>query len=182
MRLDELIRFAGLFFERERIDYFVFGATALSFWVPPRNTVDLDAVVSADKRKAVALVDKLRKRKFPISREMARKLLEGRLIKIPLGDSELDLKLCRTRHEREALARSKVFEADDHRLRIAVPEDLILFKLQSWRTQDKADLERMLEQRSDLDLKYVDGWLVFITEDTGLPMRERWREIRGGAA
>ena len=26
----------------EGIGYFVFGATAMNFWIPPRNTIDLD--------------------------------------------------------------------------------------------------------------------------------------------
>ena len=178
MKLDELLRFVGLFFEKEGIDYFVFGAVAMNFWVPPRNTVDLDVVVSLDKRKAPAVLHKLRKEKIPLSNRLARRLLEGRLIKVPLGDTELDLKLCRTRHEREALARAKMFEARDHRLRIAVPEDLILFKLQYWRRQDQADIEAILKQRKDLDLKHVESWLATVEEETGHPVRERWREVR----
>jgi len=178
MKLDELLRFAGLFFEREGVDYFVFGAAAMNFWVPPRNTVDLDVVVSLDKRKAAAVVRKLRKEKIPLSKHLAGKLLEGRLIKVPLGDTELDLKLCKTRHEREALTRAKTFEAKDHRLRIAVPEDLILFKLQYWRKQDQADIESILKQRKDLDLKRVESWLGAVEEETDHPVRERWREAR----
>jgi hypothetical protein len=56
-------------------------------------------------------------------------LLEGRIIKLPVVEPELDLNLAGSDHEREALARSKVFVAEGFRLRIAVPEDLILFKL-----------------------------------------------------
>ncbi len=174
------MRFAGLFFEGEGIGYFVFGATAMNFWVPPRNTVDLDVVVGADKRKAVMLIRKLRKHKIPLTKHLAQKFLEGRLIKVPLGDTDLDLKLCRTRHEQEALARAKTFKADDYRLRISVPEDLILFKLQYWRKQDQADIERMLKQRTDLDLRYIEAWLDPIEGETSFPVRERWREARDG--
>jgi len=178
MRLDELMRFTGLFFKEEAINYFVFGATAMNFWIPPRNTVDLDVVVSVDKRMAVLAIDKLRKRKIPITKHLAQKFLEGRLVKIPLGDTDLDMKLSKSEHEQEALARAKTFKADEYELRIAVPEDLILFKLQYWRKQDHADIERMIKQRKDLDLKYVEGWLKGIEKETGHPMRERWREVR----
>ena len=179
MRLDELMRFTGLFFKEEGIDYFVFGATAMNFWVPPRNTVDLDVVVSVDKRKAVSAVGKLRKRKFPITKHLAQKFLEGRLVKIPLGDTDLDLKLSKSDHEQEALARAKTFKADDYELRIAVPEDLILFKLHYWRKQDQADIEQMIKQRKDLDLKYVEGWLKPIEKETGIAVGNRWQEVRG---
>ena len=178
MRLDELLRFAGLFFEEESVAYFVFGATAMSFWVPPRNTVDLDIVVVVDKRRAASFLARLKERGIPVPKTLVRKFLEGRLVKIKLGDTELDLKRCTTDHEREALARSKVFAADDFRLRIAVPEDLVLFKLQAWRRQDQADIERILKQRKDLDVPYIESWLDPLGKSAGAPLRARWTEIR----
>jgi hypothetical protein len=181
MRLDQLMRFAGVFFEEEGVDYFIFGATAMNFWVPPRNTVDLDVVLCVDKRRGREVLGKLRGRKFPITKSSMRKFLDGRLIKLPIGDAELDLKLCKTEHERQALARSKVFSAGDHRLRIAVPEDLVLFKLQYWRRQDQADIEKMLSLRADLDVKYIEKWLDPIEEQTGFPVRDRWKEIHEGS-
>jgi hypothetical protein len=180
MRLDELLRFAGLFFEEEEVAYFVFGATAMNFWVPPRNTVDLDVVVAVDKRRGASVLARLREKKIPVTRTLARMFLEGRIVKIRLGDTDLDLKRLRTDHEREALARSKVFAADDYRLRIAVPEDIILFKLQTWRRQDQADIERILKQRKDLDLSYIEAWLDPLLKESGAPMRDRWDEIRRG--
>ncbi len=176
MKLNELMRFMGLFLEEEAVDYYVLGATAMNFWIPPRNTVDLDIVLCIEKRRAVSLIRKLKQHKFPITKSLARKFFEGRFIKIGKGDTELDLKLCETQHERESLARSKIFDANDHRLRIAVPEDIVLSKLQFWRKQDQADIERMLKLRKDLDTKYVEKWLNPIEQETGFPMRERWKE------
>ncbi len=181
MRLDELLRFAGLFLEEEGVAYFVFGATAMNFWVPPRNTVDLDIVLAVDNRRGAAVLNRLKVRKLPVPKALARKFLAGALVKIPLGECDLDLKRLRTDHEREALARSKVFAAEDFRLRIAVPEDLILFKLQYYRRQDAADIERILKERTDLDLRYIEAWLDPVAKETGAPMRDRWDEIRGGA-
>src|SRR5262245_16300770 len=59
MRLDDLLRFAGTFFDEKGVDYYVFGATAMNFWIPPRSTADLDAVLSVDKKRAVRLVEEL---------------------------------------------------------------------------------------------------------------------------
>ncbi len=179
MRLDELLRVAGLFFEEEGIAYFVFGATAMNFWIPPRNTVDLDVVVAVDKRRGASFLARLKNHGIPMTKSLLRKFFEGRIVTIPLGDTELDLKRSTTDHENEALARSKVFAADDFRLRIAVPEDLILFKLQAWRRQDQADVERLLRERNDLDLRHIESWLDRIGADTGAPLRDRWDEIRG---
>ena len=122
MRLDELLRFTGRFFEEKGVAYYVFGATAMNFWIPPRSTADLDAVLCIDKARARKLAGELRAATFRITSTLERLLLEGRLIKIPLGESELDLKLGTSPHEREALARAKVFAAEDFRLRVAVPE------------------------------------------------------------
>ena len=152
----------------------------MSFWVPPRNTVGLDAVVSVETRRVGALFGKLRGAGFAAARHLLRKFLGGRLIEIPAGDTHLDLRLCRTRHDRSALSRAKPFEAEDYRLRIAVPEDLILFKLQAWRRQDQADIERILKKRRDLDTRYIEAWLQPLADETGFPARERWDEIRGG--
>ena len=178
MKLIELIEFMGRFFEKEKVDYFIFGATAMNFWAPPRNTVDLDAVVAVDKRRGVAFLDQLRKSKFPITKDQSRKFFEGRIVQIPLGDTQLDLKICKTRHEREALARARSFDHPNYRLRIASPEDLVLFKLQAWRRQDQADLERLVQHRKDLDLTYIRSWLGPIEEGTGFPMAQRWDEFR----
>ena len=179
MKLDELMRFAGRFFDEEGADYYVFGATAMNFWIPPRMTADLDVVLCTDKSRARRLVEKLRRHKFRLDSMKTRLLLEGRLIKLPLGESELDLKLGRSEHEREALSRSKVFAGDDFRLRIAVPEDLVLFKLQSWRRQDQADIERLWKSRRDLDVPYIKSWFDRLTGHTGLPISARWADIRG---
>src|SRR5690349_3863110 len=130
MRLDELMRFVGRFFGQEKIDYFIVGAAAMDFWIPPRMTVDFDVILCVDPPRALRLFEKLRSRRFPITAPRIRSFMKGRMIKLPLGKSELDLKLGVSNHEREALARSRMFKDKDFRLRIAVPEDLILFKLQ----------------------------------------------------
>ena len=176
MTLEELLKVAGALLEGRNIPYFAFGATAMNFWIPPRMTVDLDLVVCVDKRKGRALLDLLRESGFRITRDYDRKFLEGRKIRIPIGDTELDLQRGLTRHDREALRRSHLFEAGDHRLRVAAPEDILLYKLRYWRRQDQADIERLLKERRDLDRGYILAWLDVIEDETGEPVSSRWRE------
>lgn len=179
MRLDDLMRFAGRFFEEEKTDYFIFGAVAMNLWIPPRTTANIDAALCVDKRRARQLVEKLRVNRFNITPTLAGRLLKCRRVTVRAGESDLDLKLAVSDHEREALARSRVFKAEDFKLRIAVPEDLVLFKLQSWRLQDRADIERLWKTRRDLDVPYITSWLDRLEEFTGCPMSARWNEIRG---
>ena len=179
MTLDDLIAFVANLFEKSGIDYFVFGATAMNLWMPPRNTIDVDIVVCVERRKARRVLSILRAHEFPIAKSLERKFLEGRVIKVPRGDVGLDLALCRTAHDREAFRRSVYFEDPEFRLRVATPEDLVLFKLQVWRRQDQADIERILREVHDLDARYVESWLARIEEDTGWPMAARWLEISG---
>lgn len=178
MNLRELMVFAGRFFEEESIRYFVFGASAMNFWMPPRNTIDLDLMVFLDKRKISALTTKLNEHGFRFSKALARRFKEGQKVKLPIGDTELDLKRCRTDHDRQALERAQKFEAEGFSLWIATPEDLILYKLHYWRRLDQADIERMLQECEALDENYIEGWIEPLEEATGSPMRRRWDEIR----
>ena len=176
MTLEDLLKTAGALLEGRRIPYFAFGATAMNFWIPPRMTVDLDLVVCADKKTGRALLNLLRDHGFRITRDLDRKFLEGRKIRIPIGDTELDLQRGLARHDREALRRAHLFEAGAHRLRVAAPEDLILYKLRYWRRQDQADIERFLKERGDLDRAYIETWIPIIASETGDPLRSRWQE------
>ena len=59
----------------------------------------------------------------------------------------------------------------------ASPEDIILYKLQTWRRQDQADIENLLTNRRGLDRAYIVRHLTPLEQSTGAPMRERWDEI-----
>ncbi len=178
MTLDELIPMVARFFAARRIPYFTFGGVSVSLWARPRTTRDLDVVVSVKRAGVPPLVTGLNKLGLKITKSLARKLKEGRIIKLPIGETELDIKLCSTDHDLEALARSKVAKFDDFALSVACPEDVILYKLQPWRRQDQADIENLLASVRDIDVDYIEGHLAPLEEKTGHPMRQRWEEIR----
>lgn len=178
MTLDELIALMARFFSSRAIPYFTFGGVGVSLWGRPRTTHDLDVVVRIERAAVSAFVADLNGLGFRITRTHQKKLREGRIIRLPIGDTELDVKLCAEGHDLEALARAKQARFDDFELTVATPEDIVLFKLQSWRRQDQADIENLLRNVRKLDRRYILRRLARIEEATGHPMRRRWDEIR----
>ena len=76
-------------------------------------------------------------------------------------------------HDQEALARAKRAAFEGFDLWVASPEDIVLYKLQTWRTQDQVDIENLLANANALDRRYIGERLAAIEEETGHPGRER---------
>lgn len=194
MTLDELIPLIARLFLSRRIPYFTFGGVGVSLWGRPRTTHDLDVVVRLDRRAVPNLVAELNRAGFRITRSLQRSLVEGRIIQLPIGATELDVKLCAEGHDMEALARAKRASfrpaggagrhagdagrqaGEGFELTVASPEDIVLYKLQTWRTQDQADIENLLANVKGLDRRYIAKYLAPIEKKTGYPLRERWKE------
>lgn len=177
MTLDELIPLIARLFSSKRYPYFAFGGVGVSLWGRPRTTHDLDVVVCLDRRAVPALVAVLNKAGFRITQSLQRKLVEGRIIRLPIGATELDIKLCAEGHDMEALARARRAAVEGFELSVATPEDIVLYKLQTWRTQDQADIENLLANAKGLDHRYIGTHLEPIEGRTGHPVRARWEEI-----
>lgn len=178
MTLDELIPLMARFFSARNIRYFTFGGVSVSLWGRPRTTRDLDVVICVERADFPILVTELNKLGLRVTKSLARKMAEGRIVKLPIGKTELDIKLCSTEHDLETLERAKAAKFDDFKLSVASPEDVILYKLQTWRRQDQADIENLLENAREVDLRYIEDHLGPLEEETGHPMRQRWKEIK----
>lgn len=174
MEFDDLLTKIGGILEGSDIPYFTFGAVAMNMWVTPRTTSDVDLVVCIDKKDTPHLASALNAHGFRVTASLQRKLSEGRIVNLPIGKTRLDLKLCWTDHDREALRRATRFEYERSTLVVASPEDIVLYKLSIWRRQDQADIERIAKERKDLDLNYIGGWIPALEESTGQPITKRW--------
>ena len=179
MTLDELIPLVARLLASRKVPYFVFGGVGISLWGRPRTTQDLDVVVGIERPAVPGLATDLRKAGFRITRLEERKLREGRLLRIPRGATGLDIRLCAPGHDLDALNRAKRAAFGDFELWVASPEDLVLYKLQSWRTQDRADIENLVAAVKTLDRRYIARQLPAIERSTGVAMIKRWREITG---
>jgi len=177
MTLDELIPRVARLFSSKGYRYFAFGGVGVSLWGRPRTTRDLDVVVRLDRGALQAFVAELRRAGFRITRSLQRKFTEGRIIQLPVGATELDIKLCTEGHDMDALARAKRAAFEGFELWVASPEDIVLYKLQTWRTQDQADIENLLTNVKAIDRRYIANRLAAIEEKTGHPVRERWELI-----
>jgi len=182
MTLDELIPEMAAFLTKTRLRHIVFGGVGINFWIPPRFTNDLDLVVCIERKDVIKLVKELNALGFRVTKILQRKIMEGRMVTLPIGATKLDLRLCAMRHDYKALERVRPFIRGDTTLSIATPEDLALFKLQYWRGQDKTDVENLARLSPNLDLAYIEEWLPIVEEDSGAPVRARWAEIRSGDA
>jgi hypothetical protein len=180
MNLDDLIRLMGEFLQKFKIDHFTFGAVAMNFWIPPRFTHDLDIVLCVKKGALPRLTKELNLLGFKITPSLQRKLGEGRLIKLPIGNTELDLKLCLYSHDYEALKRAQKFVQGPFVIFVSSAEDLVLYKLQYWRRQDQADVEKILAEYGPLDRDYIEAWLDQVEAETGFPVRKRWEAFLRG--
>lgn len=180
MNLGDLIRLMAEFLEKFEVDHFTFGAVAMNFWVPPRFTHDLDIVLCIKKGALPRLVKELNVHGFKITSSLQRKLGEGRLIKLPIDDTELDLVLCAHTHDYEALKRAKKFVQGSFEIFVASAEDIVLYKLKYWRRQDQADVAKIVAEYKPLDQEYIEIWLGKIEEDEGFPVRKRWEAFLSG--
>jgi hypothetical protein len=174
--LDELIPLIARLFSSKGYRYFAFGGVGVSLWGRPRMTHDLDVVVRLARRAVPGFVGELKEAGFRMTRSLQRKLVEGRVIQVPIGATELDIKLCAQGHDMEALGRAKRAAFEGFELWVASPEDIVLYKLQSWRTQDRADIENLLANVKPLDRRYIEDHLASIEEGSGHPVSERWKE------
>jgi hypothetical protein len=125
----------------------------------PRQTIDIDATVWAESVALEALLAKLATRRVvpriadavSFARQHQVLLLEHEPTAIPV-----DLSLAWLPFERVALERADHVDFGGVRLRVATPEDLVIYKAVAWRDRDRSDIERLLARHRDtIDLERV---------------------------
>lgn len=74
--------------------------------------------------------------------------------------------------EEEALARATEIDLSGQIVRVAIPEDLIVYKAAAWRDRDKSDIERLLSLHLEaIDLPRVRALIVEISAALDDPAR-----------
>ena len=182
MTLEELIPVVAKTLAALKLPYFVFGGVAVGIWGRTRTTHDLDLVVKLDAASLQELLRHLRLIGFKFTSLEERKIREGRMVQLRIGATRLDLRRSSKGHDEEALRRMAPADFSTFRLWVASPEDLILYKLESWRTQDQADIENVATHAKKLDRAYLASQIPLIEDETGLPVGQRWKEIQSRLA
>jgi hypothetical protein len=163
-------------FDRHRLRFMLIGEMAVSYWVEPRLTRDIDIVVAATKRNHRELKEALiGAGARPTAIEM-RILFEKTWVRMPTTGPRLDIHLSVGAHDRDAFGHAGRFEVGGHALLVASPEDLVLYKLKAWRPVDQADIGALLRGVKNVNAAYIDSWLDRIARATAQPMRERWED------
>lgn len=161
-----------------RIRFILIGGMAVSTWMEPRLTKDMDIVVSVRRRDAPRLKKALVEAGTRVTALEMRLLYERRFIRCKTAGHYLDVKIRSSAHDHAADANARTTYWQGRAILVATPEDLILYKLQAWRLIDQDDVAKLIKGVRTLNVTYIESWLDPIARDTGSPMRLRWSQAR----
>lgn len=113
----------------------------------PRETIDIDATVLGRDCEIETLVAVLSRRGITPRIDDAVAFARERQVLLLRHDPSgvtVEISFAWLPFEEEALARAVELELGGVRVRLAGPEDLIVYKAAAWRDRDRADIERLL--------------------------------------
>jgi len=137
----------------------IIGGIAVIAYGVARQTIDIDATVSAAQTNLDELVARLATHDISPRIEHAVLFAQERQVLLlthtPSG-VPLDVSLAWLPFEEEALARARQIDFGGVLISVVSPGDLIVYKAIAWRERDRTDIERLLLARyDDIDLDYV---------------------------
>jgi hypothetical protein len=150
--------------------YAVVGAVARNAWAPPRATTDVDLAVAASADLLASAERTLSSLGYPLVR---RQQAEPR---DPLPDllifrsassfpRQVDLLVAKTEFEAQVLTRAIPVEVSRQSVRVATPEDLIVYKLLANRARDLDDVDAIVltQERGvrRIDWPHVERWAAY---------------------
>jgi hypothetical protein len=150
--------------ETERIPFVIIGGLAAALQGEPRNTEDVDFMVTLPATKVHRLALKARELGFDIEPELAEtQWLGSGVIRLWLGptgeQTAVDLMNCNSDFLRQAAWRAQPARCLGHRVLIATPEDMLLFKCCAWRPKEIPDAVAISDRHQGrLDRLYLKQW------------------------
>jgi hypothetical protein len=123
----------------------------------PRETIDIDATILGRTSTLEMVLEALARQQIvpriadAVSFARERQVLL--LVHQPSGTT-MEISFAWLPFEEEALSRAVMTDFSGVFLRIAIPEDLIVYKATAWRDRDRSDIERLLTlhgEKIDLD-------------------------------
>ena len=151
------------FLDSAEIGYVLVGGLAVSIWAEPRATVDIDFLVSLDRKDFSLLVRRLHESgQFVFIHDKPMIFKRISFLRATLKnntDVSVDFIFSDDDFKAEALKRRVSVSAFDFSVPIPTPEDLILLKRLSGRPQDIVDAQKILATRkAELDMDYIRKW------------------------
>ena len=137
------------------------GGLEVGIWGEPRLTRDIDVKVLAKRVDRKRVLEVL-KDYTPLNAdpEIALQRNAVAFFQDQQG-ARLDIMLADNVFDETALGRAKIIETPNkQRVRVCSAEDLIIYKMISTRTKDRADVEGIIQRQGDkLEDRYVEKWL-----------------------
>ena len=132
----------------------------------PRETIDIDATILGRTSDLEMVLDALARQQIvPRIADAIRFAQERQLLLLrhePSGVT-MEISFAWLPFEEEALSRAVMTDFSGVTLRVAIPEDLIVYKATAWRDRDRSDIERLLTLHGDqIDLDRVRRLIVEI--------------------
>jgi hypothetical protein len=168
--IPEAFRKIVSFLEQERIPYVLIGGLAASLHGEPRTTDDVDTLVSLPSREVPRIARQARAEGFDIEPDHAEtQWLASGVLRLWYGPSgqqvACDLMARSTDFLREVVWRAQPFRFMGREVPVASPEDVLLFKLSSWREKDIPDARSIVRRHHErLDLAYLRRWAAWFVE------------------
>src|SRR6266542_4107337 len=123
----------------------IIGGIAVIAYGVPRQTIDIDATVSAVQTNLDELIARLAKHDISPRIENAIRFAQERqvlLLSHAPSRVPLDVSLAWLPFEEEALARARQIDFGGVWISVVSPGDLIVYKAIAWRERDRTDIER----------------------------------------
>jgi hypothetical protein len=163
-------------------EYLLYGGLAAGLWGEPRYTEDVDVVLFVPERHAYRFLRTAAKHGFSVDENLAIQQIQvSGWARLPLGDPKspwhLDLTLGDSPFDKSALQRRRQVELFDRKVWVASPEDLLIYKLVSWRDRDVMDANAISKRQKALDLAYLRKWIAWWEKQGVEGVRERFQGL-----
>lgn len=141
----------------------------------PRQTIDIDATILGRESDPEAVVETLARHGITPRIDDALQFAQERQVLLMQHASSgltMEISFAWLPFEEEALARAVEVDLEGVRARIAIPEDLVVYKAAAWRDRDRSDIERLLVLHLDtIDLERVRALVAAIAAALDDPQR-----------
>jgi len=143
--------------ERMNISYMVFGGIANSIYGNPRQTFDVDIKFSLESKDNLEqFVEELKSVAILLPDKPIQFIKETNVIPIEIDDVRVDLVVADLPFEIEAIQRSRYVDFSNIKIKVCLPEDLIIQKAVSTREKDWLDIMTIIENQGDkMDWNYL---------------------------
>ena len=185
MPIADVIRFVDELIRELDVDYVVIGGIAVSAQAEPRSTKDIDLILLIKPSDVDSLLEAIESKGLKISKkaEVAKKLKDGRPAKIIWDERfSFDLRIAIYSIDENAIdaAEEVDLERYDVTLRVATPEDLIVYKLARYDDTDRKDIKSLIALNKYLNWEYIKEQATILNQEApGTRIMKSLREVMG---